>query len=89
MQSQNCPVCSADVEPNARYTRYVCSACASRAASNEGRLLLFCNVDLSGGFEARYADTGEIYTSHKCFIDGVECHADEARFGGIVIEVLG
>lgn len=39
------------------------------------------------GFVAEYADTGEEYQGHDCFIDGVKCHADEARFGGIVIEV--
>lgn len=39
-----------------------------------------------GGFVARYADTDELYDSHQCFIDGVRCHAGEARFGGIVIE---
>ena len=34
-----------------------------------------------------FADTGEPYDSHDRWIDGVACHADEARFGGIVIEV--
>ncbi|MGD8759525.1 MAG: hypothetical protein PVJ07_04685 [Anaerolineales bacterium] len=37
---------------------------------------------------ARYADTGEAYASHDCFIDGVACYADEARFGGIVIQAV-
>ena len=32
-------------------------------------------------------DTGDSYDSHDCWIDGVACRADEARFGGIVIEV--
>lgn len=54
----------------------------------DGRRLLFANVDLSGGFEARYADTGADYPSHDCVVDGVACHADEARFGGIVVEAL-
>jgi hypothetical protein len=51
-------------------------------------LLEFFNTDLSGGFVARYRDTLETYRSHACWIDGVPCHADEARFGGIVIEVI-
>jgi hypothetical protein len=46
---------------------------------------VFSNVSLSGGFVARYADTGEARESHVCFIDGVKCWADEARFGGIII----
>ncbi|HET6880616.1 MAG TPA: hypothetical protein VFI31_10700 [Pirellulales bacterium] len=48
----------------------------------------FSNVDYAGGFAARYADTGEDYPSHECFIGGVRCRADEARFGGIVIEAV-
>jgi hypothetical protein len=32
-------------------------------------------------------ETGEPYDSHLCLINGVPCYADEARFGGIVIEV--
>ena len=42
--------------------------------------------DIAGGFIAKYKDTGKIYDSNSCFIDGVRCHADEARFGGIVVQ---
>jgi len=62
--------------------------CAVKAASADGRVLEFSNVDMSGGFVAHYADTGEEYPSHECFIGGVKCRADEAKFGGIVIEVV-
>jgi hypothetical protein len=58
------------------------------AASADGRPLQFFNADASGGFVAHYAGSGEEYTGHECFISGVKCHADEARFGGIVIEVI-
>ena len=43
---------------------------------------------MSGGYAAEYADTGDPYESHECFVDGIECYADEARFGGIVIETV-
>jgi len=85
---QTCPICSADVRPNPRYPRYVCRTCADKAESPDGRLLAFSNVSISGGFTAQYADTGAEYSSHECFIDGVRCHADEARFGGIVIQTV-
>jgi hypothetical protein len=88
MATQHCPICSAAVAPNPRYPRYVCESCAGKASSADGRLLAFSNVDFSGGFAARYADTGAEYPSHECFIGGVKCHADEARFGGIVIEAV-
>ena len=85
---QQCPICSADVTKNARYPRYLCRVCAAKAQSADGRPLRFSNVGLSGGFCAKYVDTGEEYPSHECFVSGVRCHADEARFGGIVIEAL-
>ncbi len=47
---------------------------------------MFSNESLSGGFIAKYADTGEGRDSHVCFIDGVKCWADEAHMGGIIIQ---
>jgi len=43
-----------------------------------------------GGFIAYYADSHqtETHPGHICFIDGIRCYADEARFGGIVIQTL-
>jgi hypothetical protein len=89
MAKQRCPISSAAVDPNLRYPRYICQECAVKATSADGRLLAFSNVDMTGGFAARYVDTGEKYESRECFIGGVKCRADEARFGGIVIEVAG
>ena len=86
--SYACPICTTVLEPSSRYPRRVCDGCAARAGAVDGRPLLFSNKDLSGGFAAHYADTGEPYDSHACWIDGVPCHADEHRFGGVVIEVL-
>ena len=53
----------------------------------DGRPLTFSNAGFDGGYVARYNDTGEPYDGHDCWIDGVACRANEARFGGIVIEV--
>jgi hypothetical protein len=88
MEQHNCPICKIALTPAPRYPTYVCSTCASKATDKDGRLLEFFNSDLSGGYEARYSDTQEPYTSHTCFIDGIECFADEARFGGIVIQTV-
>ena len=86
--TQSCPICSRPVEPSARYPRYLCEVCASKAKSKDGRPLKFSNADLSGGFIAQYADTGYPYPGHECYIDEIPCYADEARFGGIVIQPL-
>jgi hypothetical protein len=88
MDKQYCPICSSSVEPNKRYPRYVCSACAAKASSPDGRLLEFGNTDIGGGFVVAYADNGAEYRSHDCYIDNIKCYANEARFGGIVIEVV-
>lgn len=83
---QQCPICQAEVNPNARYPRYLCRECAAKAVDEAGRALSFSNIDFSGGFAARYADTGEKRDSHDCLVNGVKCRAGEARFGGIVIQ---
>ena len=84
---QNCPICQTEVRFNPRYPRVVCDACAQKASSADGHALMFYNIDLSGGYAAVYADTREEYPYHRCFIDRIPCWADEARFGGIVIQV--
>jgi ADP-ribosylglycohydrolase len=83
---QRCPICSVAVKPYARYPRYLCGNCAEEACGEDGRPLVFFNVDISGGYRAEYADTQEPYASHECFVRSVRCWADEARFGGIVIQ---
>lgn len=88
MGAQYCPICKVEVSMNPRYPRYVCGACCRKAGDLAGNKLVFYNVDLSGGFVAKYVDNGDVYGSNVCYIDGVKCWADEARFGGIVIEVM-
>lgn len=85
--SYACPICGTSLEPVPRYPRLVCPHCASKAVAADGRPLQVSNTGFSGGFEARYADTGEPCASHACWINGIPCHADEAHFGGIVVEV--
>jgi hypothetical protein len=52
----------------------------------DGQPLRFFNLSWSSGFGAEFADTAEPYESAICYIDGVKSLADEARFGGIVIQ---
>lgn len=85
---QVCPICQKQVHPSKRYPRYLCEQCATRVKSKDGRLLKFFNESISGGYIAKYADTGESYPSHECYIDGIQCHADEHYFGGIVIQPI-
>lgn len=83
-----CPLCGQARPEFARYPQAVCSACAAKASSADGRPLRFENESLSGGLKASYADDGRSYASLECFIGGVPCRAEQARFGGVVIQVL-
>jgi len=82
-----CPICGERMAFNPRYPRQVCRVCVERACDEEGRPLRFYNTSLSGGFLARYADSGKDRNSHVCFIDGVRCWADETHMGGIAVQV--
>ncbi|XYI03153.1 recombinase family protein [Sorangium sp. So ce1128] len=84
--THRCPTCGDPVEPWPRYPRAVCGICQREATDEGGRPLEFFNTSIGGGFGARYADTREPRDSHACVIRGVRCRADEARFGGIVIQ---
>lgn len=82
---QYCPICNNEVRANPRYPNYICHECTRDPTDENGRLLDFYNESLSGGFIAQYRDTKEVRDSHICFIKGIKCYANEARFGGIVI----
>jgi len=84
--TQQCPICKVTQTPNPRYPHYLCRRCAALASDKSGRPLEFGNTSIGGGFEARYSDTGKIRKSNICYVNGILCWAEEARFGGIVIQ---
>ncbi|MDF0556381.1 hypothetical protein [Kamptonema sp. UHCC 0994] len=90
MTSQICPICKASINSFPRYPKYVCEDCFKKATDINGRKLNFYNESMGGGYVAYYSDSNnaEEYNSHESYIDGIKCWADEARFGGIVIEVV-
>jgi hypothetical protein len=83
-----CPICAKSVPHWEQYPRSVCEDCYDKACDSYGRKLSFYNVSIDSSFEAVVTDTQEAYQSHTCYIDGVECWADEDGYGGIVVEVL-
>lgn len=82
-----CPICGCPLSLYERYPHYVCPTCAGKTCDASGRKVDFRNLDFCGGCQGFYPDTMEIYPSMECFIEGRACVADEARFGGIVIQV--
>ncbi|RIV20410.1 hypothetical protein DYU11_20390 [Fibrisoma montanum] len=83
-----CPICQQQMIFTPRYPNAVCRRCKPKTIDKKGQAVSFRNIALSGGCEGYYVDTLELYDSHECYIDGVQCWADEARFGGIVVEVV-
>ena len=86
-KKQFCPICKEPVEWVTRYPDYVCENCINRATDANGRAITFQNDNPLGfGVIAKYQDSEECCESEHCVIDGVECKANEVRFGGIVIQ---
>ncbi len=42
---------------------------------------------MSGGLKGVYSATGEPYSGTECYIDGIQCIAEEHRSGGVVVRV--
>ncbi len=87
--TQFCKICNVEVVYQSRYPAYVCSSCAGKITDIDGRSVVFSNFDSGGGLIGHYRGNQQPYESNVCFIDGRKCIANEARFGGVVIEVVG
>lgn len=91
---QWCSNCYKEVYYQGRYPKYICGECASKNKfDNEGNLLEFSNLGFSGGFKIIYKDAyGSILKEDDtqqfcdCIIDDKLFFAQEARFGGIIIQ---
>ncbi len=86
--SHPCPLCGAATPFAPRYPRAVCPQCAAQACDSQGRPLAFYNEGMGGGFYAILRESGQPYPSHESFIRGRRCYAEEARLGGILIQVV-
>lgn len=87
---QFCPICNKEVTPNERYPKYICNECSLKTTDKEGRPVNFVNNSLLGtGCQGIYKDNSksEVYNSNNCFVNNILCVAEEARFGGIVIQM--
>jgi hypothetical protein len=99
--TQPCPRCEQPVIYEERYPRAVCDNCRNRTTDNAGRRVTGFNTDFGGGMIAYYADTlehsdgsgfqkeecVEVTRTGVCFIDGHPATMQEARFGGIVVQM--
>ena len=85
---QPCGICKKMVNKYPRYPKYVCHDCQteSHPVTEDGVQIEFFNADMCGGFLSKREGASEYGNEHVCFIKNVRCVANEARFGGIVIQ---
>ncbi|WP_318657233.1 ADP-ribosylglycohydrolase family protein [Cellulosimicrobium composti] len=90
--AQHCPVCGTLLRENPRYPRHVCTWCALDVTDADGRAVSLSNASLLGGYTAHHADDGSPASpdvlAGRVWIGGVEHRAQEARFGGVVVQPL-
>ena len=83
-KEKNCPICSGKMYHSERYPNMICYECCEKTTTN-GEPISFYNQDATGGFYSLVGkEKGNI---HECFVGDHKCYADEARFGGIVIQL--
>jgi hypothetical protein len=75
----------------------VCSACRDRATDRDGRRIVGYHEGMAGGLIVFYAESpggpqseiaGEVLETGRCWIDGIACTIEGARFGGVVVQRL-
>ncbi|GAB2634457.1 hypothetical protein [Nocardia goodfellowii] len=98
--TQPCPHCDQLTFYTGRYPRAVCDDCANRTTDHTGRRVTGFNTHLSGGMIAYYTDTlapdssrrneecAEVTRTGTCYLDGRPATMSEARFGGIVVQLV-
>ncbi len=91
---QWCSNCYKEVYYQVRYPKYICSECASKNKYDKrGNLLEFYNQSITGGFRITYVDSkgntireDDTRDYCECIIDDKLFFAQEAKFGGVVIQ---
>lgn len=101
LEIYKCPLCLDTLTHySPRYPKAICSNCASKPIKdNEGNVVSFHNIDIYGGFISRHtinnAYNNNVIVDKKeyiCWIThgtrNIKCYANEARMGGIVIQIM-
>ena len=92
MQKGTCPICNIQLRRLERYPRSICATCCSKENIKDasGNPVDFVNTHFPGiGFASLHTIDGIVIQKeeHICFVKGIQCYAEEARFGGIVIQL--
>ena len=92
---QFCPICFSETRFQSRYPKYICRECnTDKKRSFQGEKVSFSNLGFSGGIKVSfYDDLGNLLKEedeHHIYefkLENYLCIAEEARFGGIVIQL--
>jgi len=87
-----CPICGEQRLFFARYPNALCNSCgySKELVDSDGNPVEF-TVRYDGcGIISLHNENGTIVERDEpiCFLNGVECYAAEARFGGIAVQIL-
>ena len=85
MKNKNCPICDKNMLYFERYPKMICHECVELATTKNGESIKFYNENNTRGFVSIV--NGVKGKEHECFINNKKCRANEARFGGIVVEL--
>ena len=99
-----CPICLDIMDYyTSRYPKMICGKCANgdngKILDSLCNEVSFSNIDIFGGFISHHKinnynndnnNNNEIVQKkeHICWINTIKCYANEARFGGIVIQTM-
>jgi hypothetical protein len=84
-----CPICSGPGRNSPRYPAALCETCESTVRDRDGNLVEMFNQGLTGGLDIRAATnsvTSPEAEKMALFAKGIECRAQEHRFGGVVVQ---
>lgn len=82
-----CPACGGIGRGSPRYPAALCYSCEADLIDESGRAVQVSNSDMWSGVEIR-ASQSTLPKDTRLFVNGIECRAREARFGGIVVQPL-
>ena len=85
MKNKNCPVCNKNMLHFERYPNMICNECVEITVNKNNESIKFYNIDHTGGFISIVNDIKG--KEHECYVNNHKCYADEARFGGIVVQL--
>ena len=85
-----CPICQIEMNYFERYPNSICGAHYNECVDSNGNHVTYENVDEFGGLVSCHTIENKIVrrNDNTCFVRGIKCSVEEARIGGIVIQVI-